>query len=361
MNGNWVPWSERVNGNQKGQYVKAWQHVHDIFTEVGATNATWTWCANVEDNTTTPLEEVYPGNGYVDWSCLDGYNFSVDLHGGSWLSFARVFQATYQHLLTIVPTSMPIMIGEMGSVEQGGSKANWITDALSAQLPAKFSRIKAVIWFNDTNPGIDLRFDTTPQSLAALRTVLAGGTYADNSYRFLHQTPIPAPDDVRPNVSSPTVVHDAAQPSAGYVEVFNVSANAPIADATLDFSDGTTKTTDAHGLATMPENAQQSTLVAIGVRGGRLTMDFFVDRRLGYLIEVDLKNGQVVRVRTHDPPRPQPSLVSGAQSTVEALKTAPLAIVATIGLTVLTLSVTIMRVMRLGFRTRRRRKQTRAA
>ena len=38
MNGNWFPWHEGVNGNQAGESVKAWRHVHDIFTAVGATN-----------------------------------------------------------------------------------------------------------------------------------------------------------------------------------------------------------------------------------------------------------------------------------------------------------------------------------
>ncbi|MBS1863384.1 MAG: hypothetical protein JSS68_16930, partial [Actinobacteria bacterium] len=42
MNGNWFPWAEGVNGNNPGEYVAAWRHVHDIFTQVGATNATWT-------------------------------------------------------------------------------------------------------------------------------------------------------------------------------------------------------------------------------------------------------------------------------------------------------------------------------
>ena len=48
MNGNWFAWSEGVNGNQPGEYVAAWRHVHDIFTQVGATNATWVWCPNVD-------------------------------------------------------------------------------------------------------------------------------------------------------------------------------------------------------------------------------------------------------------------------------------------------------------------------
>jgi hypothetical protein len=353
MNGNWTPWSERVNGNQKGQYVRAWRHVHDIFTQVGATNATWTWCPNVEDTTTTPLAVDYPGVGYVDWACMDGYNFSVDLKGGSWLSFAQIFQATYQHLLTMIPSTMPVMIGEMGSVEQGGSKSVWITDALSVQIPTKYPRIKAVIWFNDTNPGIDVRFDTTPQSLAALRTTLASGAYADNSYRFLRQMPIPPPDDVSPNASSPAILHDATQPAAGYIQVLNASENTPIADATLVYSDGTTKTTDAHGLATMPESAKQVNLQAIGVKGGMFAMDLPLNRHSGYLIQVDLKYGDVISVHVHDLPS---SIASDALAKLEPLKTAPLSAIATIGLAILTLLFAITLVMRLWLRARRRRK-----
>ena len=48
MNGGWFAWAEGVNGNKAGEYVAAWRHVHDIFTQVGATNATWVWCPNVD-------------------------------------------------------------------------------------------------------------------------------------------------------------------------------------------------------------------------------------------------------------------------------------------------------------------------
>ena len=81
MNGSWVSWSERHSGNSAGQFVQAWRHVHDIFTSVGATNVTWVWCPNTENAYTTPLEDLYPGNAYVDWAGIDGYNFSTDLDG----------------------------------------------------------------------------------------------------------------------------------------------------------------------------------------------------------------------------------------------------------------------------------------
>ena len=54
MNGGWFAWAEGVNGNKAGEYVAAWRHVHDIFTAVGATNATWVWCPNVDPENKLP-------------------------------------------------------------------------------------------------------------------------------------------------------------------------------------------------------------------------------------------------------------------------------------------------------------------
>ena len=48
MNGDWYPWCEKVNGNQPGDYVKAWRHVHDVFRPRGATNVIWVWSPNVQ-------------------------------------------------------------------------------------------------------------------------------------------------------------------------------------------------------------------------------------------------------------------------------------------------------------------------
>jgi beta-mannanase len=59
MNGTWSPWAVGVNGNTAAHYVAAWRHVHRIFTKVGATNATWVWCPNVDPNAMfTPFRTV---------------------------------------------------------------------------------------------------------------------------------------------------------------------------------------------------------------------------------------------------------------------------------------------------------------
>jgi hypothetical protein len=196
MNGGWVSWFEGNSGNSAGQFVLAWRHVHNIFTLVGAINATWVWCPNDEDAYTTPLEDLYPGNAYVDWAGIDGYNFSSDLEGAPWRSFSTIFSETYLHILRLIPPTMPVMIGETGSVENGGPKAAWITDALSTQLPQNYPRIKALVWFEESDANLNLRFDTSPSSLAAFQKAIAATTYQANNYSTLDQSPIPAPEQV---------------------------------------------------------------------------------------------------------------------------------------------------------------------
>jgi hypothetical protein len=142
MNGSWFPWGTTpTNQNTPADYIKSWQHIHDIATQVGATNVTWVWCPNTEFTGSTPLEQLYPGDAYVDWTCTDVYNGST-----VWTSFSSLLGPTYTHLLEIAPDK-PVMIGETSSLEGGGSKATWIRDALS-QLPTTFPQVRALNWFN---------------------------------------------------------------------------------------------------------------------------------------------------------------------------------------------------------------------
>ena len=67
MNANWYPWSELTNGNEPGQYIQAYRHVHDIFAAQGVKNVTWVWSPNVEYPGSLPLAGLYPGSAYVDW------------------------------------------------------------------------------------------------------------------------------------------------------------------------------------------------------------------------------------------------------------------------------------------------------
>ena len=83
MNGNWYPWAEGVNGNQTGDYVQAWRHVHDVVTSTGAGNVQWVWSPNVPYWGSTDLAGLYPGAAYVDIVALDGYNWGRPQRGAA--------------------------------------------------------------------------------------------------------------------------------------------------------------------------------------------------------------------------------------------------------------------------------------
>ena len=185
MNGNWFPWSEGVNGNTSGQYVEAWRHVHDIFASVGATNVTWVWCPNVDPNNShTPLPGLYPGDSYVDWTCLDGYNWD-----SPWMSFDQLYKSSYDALVGSIAPTKPIVIGEQASTEKGGSKASWITDMLT-KIPASYPKVGAVLWFEKYDSGMDWPIETSTNATAAFAAGISSSAYASNQFGSLGNAPI---------------------------------------------------------------------------------------------------------------------------------------------------------------------------
>jgi beta-mannanase len=179
MNGDWYPWGYGVNGNTAAQFVAAWQRLWRHFQAVGATNVRWVWCPNVagrgkHGSASNAFSSFYPGDGYVGWIGLDGYNWGTTQPWSSWQDLATVFGASYGPITRL--TTKPLMIGEMASAEAGGNKANWITTGLGSTIPAKFPRIRAVIWF-DENKETDWRVESSAASLAAYRQVAMSATY----------------------------------------------------------------------------------------------------------------------------------------------------------------------------------------
>ncbi len=190
MNGYWFPWSEQVNGNKPGQFVLAWRHVHDIFAAQGATNVTWVWAPNIIFSNSTPLGELYPGDAYVDWAGMDGYNWGTVGAWHYWESLTTIFQQTYSAISSI--TYKPMMIAETASTEQGGNKAAWITTAFTSQLTNNLPRIHAFVWF-DLNKETDWRIESSAASQSAFASAMQSGTYASNWYSSLNASPIPIP------------------------------------------------------------------------------------------------------------------------------------------------------------------------
>jgi len=185
------PWVETVNGNSSGQYVKMWRHVHDIFAKVGAANVTWVWCPNAEySGSIKPLTSLYPGDSYVDWTCIDGYNWGTNpWKPHVWQTFSQVIGPTYSNVTGTVAPSKPLLIGETASTEYGGSKASWITDMLGTQLPKYFPRIKAFLWFNFKDT-VDWPIETSSSAQSAFASGIKSSYYAANDFASLGGTTV---------------------------------------------------------------------------------------------------------------------------------------------------------------------------
>jgi cell division septation protein DedD len=186
MNGNWFAWMEGVNGNQTGESVTAWRHVHDIFTEVGATNAKWVWCPNVDpDHRFRSLSSVYPGDQYVDWTGLDGYNAGTNPNKPDrWRTFDQLFKSSYEQIVNTIAPSKPMMVSEVGSTESGGSKATWIREMLSS-IPVSYPKVRGLVWFDKNEGGMDWPIESSTSATSAFASGIQDPSYAVNQFGSL--------------------------------------------------------------------------------------------------------------------------------------------------------------------------------
>jgi hypothetical protein len=193
MNGNWFPWSEQVNGNKPGEYVAAWRHVHDIFTSVGATNATWVWCPYAEvKRRFAPLAPLYPGNAYVDWTCMDGFNWgSNPTNPHAWHSFGEIFSATYRHLIKKIAPGKPIMLAEMASTGAPRARAAWIAD-MFRQLATRYRKVRGLVWYDQVDRGIDWPLESSAEAAGAFARGIGSPSFQANVQRSAG-SPIPPP------------------------------------------------------------------------------------------------------------------------------------------------------------------------
>lgn len=182
MNGDWVTWSGIANGNTPDDYIPAWRHVHDIFVQEGATNVKWVWSPNrdgsIADAQAT-FNTYYPGDNYVDFIGINGYNWGTLYNTPSWTSTWQSFEDVIKHSydVAVANTSKPVVIAETATTEVGGNaqnggKGQWIRDAF-AVLPTRFPRVEMLTWFN-INKETDWRVESSASSLEGFRNAVKG-------------------------------------------------------------------------------------------------------------------------------------------------------------------------------------------
>lgn len=165
-------WSTQKTKSAPADFITAWRKFYKISKEQEADNIIWVLSFNTTNSVTTPFKELFPGNEYVDWVAIDGYNWGNTHPWAGWASFNGTFKASYQELAAL--TNKPVMISEVNSAPTGtgGDKALWLKDMLDVQIPQEFPNIKAVILFNeDKSEGekIDWRMEKSPEYINALK------------------------------------------------------------------------------------------------------------------------------------------------------------------------------------------------
>jgi hypothetical protein len=212
MNGDWYGWS-----GDPSAFVAAWRHVVSLFRAEGVTNVKWVWSANV-DNGSYPFKTYFPGDGWVDYTGLDGYNWGTAGIGvNRWQSLAQVFSSSYAQLTEI--SSKPVIITEISASEVGGAKAGWIRDGFLKTIPQSYPRVNAVVWF-DRDQEEDWRIDSSPSSLAAYREVVASSIYGGPN-------PAPAAGGATSGLAVESIAVTPQQGSAADPPVTTISASAP--------------------------------------------------------------------------------------------------------------------------------------
>lgn len=170
MNGGWFHWGKQT----ASVYIEAWKRYVDIFREDEANNVKFVWSPNENASGTMPFAAYFPGDGYVDYLALDGYNRG----GTEWASLKQVFASSYKQITEL--SAKPVFIAETGSAEAGGSKASWISTGLLETIPAEFPRIVGVVWFSrdlSAQGERDWRLETSVSSTQAWQGVVDSPLY----------------------------------------------------------------------------------------------------------------------------------------------------------------------------------------
>jgi beta-mannanase len=174
MNGNWYPWSGQKIGKDK--YIKVYRYVNNIFKDAKADNVKWVFSFNWED---VPREGnhfslYYPGDDYVDYLGIDGYNWGDSQSWSKWMSFKDIFVPVYNEIS--LKFNRPVLISEFGSASSGGDKTQWIKEAL-VSIKA-MGKIKGFVLFN-VNKETEWKFSPQTKAGRELKRALRDSYYQD--------------------------------------------------------------------------------------------------------------------------------------------------------------------------------------
>ncbi len=165
MNLNEEAWGYGTNNNTADGFRAAWIHIHNLFN--GINNVKFAIDFNNVSIPNIPgnqFSDYYPGSDYVDYVGIDGFNFA-----NPWQTFGQVFDTAVHQVQSF---NKPMYIFSTASYP-GTAEANWITEGLGTHIK-NYTNMRGWIWFNQNGADGDWVVNSSPATLAAFKSVVAG-------------------------------------------------------------------------------------------------------------------------------------------------------------------------------------------
>lgn len=190
FNGDWYPWCIANNDKNPQLFIKAFIHIHDIFTAQNVKNVKFIWCPN---SMSLPQErwnfimDAYPGDEYVDYVGLDIYNGAGK--GALWRSFRKEGIENYYVLTEQLPNK-PLFVCETASRERENNeskpsqnKAEWIKQ-MSDALNSDMSKVRILTWFNEKST---FKINTSPEAKNAFQDYVLKNDHFKSGTEHVYQ------------------------------------------------------------------------------------------------------------------------------------------------------------------------------
>lgn len=207
MNISDSPWWPGHFGQDADKFIQMWRHVHDVLESQDVSNVEWVWSPNYASNPRTSWNDLYnyyPGDRYVDWIGLSGYNW-YSTRGAPWKTFQDLYDQVLKDLACRY--AKPQIIAEVGTVEGEPGKAGWITDMYDKMPDYPFLRL--VSYFNDfafaNRTSADFRVTTGTEESGNVAPLPLGSGIWTEAYRGAIASEIYRPE--LPDLVSATPPH----------------------------------------------------------------------------------------------------------------------------------------------------------
>ena len=144
-------------------YVAAFQHIHQLLANAGATNAATVWSVDTSPAANSDWAAFYPGASSATWIAADDESPTPGPADPGGVTSA--FSSWYSTFSTY---GKPLLISNTGTTP--GSQGQFLTE-LSSDLPTEYPLIKGVVYVDAPEEVTQTQLAFDPNGLAAFRSL----------------------------------------------------------------------------------------------------------------------------------------------------------------------------------------------